>query len=432
MRNKDFNYISLLDQFQYDEYITEVRRVLDKFAVVCPCVNFYDVNFHKISGELCGILKDMAKDHDKFYINLMMKNFNPKKTIEKTLFFNSYSYGLSFNKNYSEKELIDSFMRYYMVLKGYQNGNHDSFSCLVDDVSSFKVNYSSEIYPKILSKTFNRVSGVIDKIVSSQYYSEMPNSRRLLERIFEKFVRCDSFLDSLYNEYNPKLEVFIDADLLGVDKKKACMMFDKMVKDFMTDSKYCENYFYSKILIYGNRFEFINSNLIELEGNYSIRKSIFERIKDLNINMFKDLNRNSSEDSFVSCMKVVFNSDSYYELLSKLNCLKEASRLYKIDSKKEAFELLKQLDSFRHKKKYNDEVVSYPENCMNRVEKPKTIFRREKELYGRIDDSISYEFMEKLHYDVDDVDTMISETDAVINKNQLFRLIKKKFNRKRK
>ena len=149
------------------------------------------------------------------------------------------------------------------------------------------------------------------------------------------------------------------------------------------------------------------------------------------MNMFDDLNKNCSEDSFVCCMEIVFDSDSYHELLSKLSCLQEAGKLYEMKSKKEAFEKIKELDFPNHKKKYNGEIVSYPENCMNKVEKPKTLFRREKELYGRIDDSISYDFMEELHYNVDDVDTMISETDSVINKSDLFRLIKRKVNRRK-
>ena len=420
----DYNY------FIYSEYIRDVRRLLDSYANICPCTNFYDINFHKISGELCSILEDMAKDSDKSYIDSVMRGLKPKSITEDSSFYRRYSY--PFNTSYLERDLIEHFMKYYMVLKGYQKGNFESFNCLVNDVSSFDVSRVGQVYPKILSKTFNRVSEIVDRIVGCEYYKDMPNSRRLLERIYEKFSRCDAFLDDLYHEYNPKLEVFVDADLLKIDKKKACMMFDKMVKDFQTDSKYCENYFYSMILIPGDRFEFVNSKLIELEGNYSIRKSIFERIKNLNMNMFDDLNKNSSEDSFISCMEIVFNSDSYYELLSKLSCLQESSRLYEMESKKEAFEKIKELDSIKHKKKYNGEVVSYPENCMNRVEKPKTIFRREKELYGRIDDSISYEFMEELHYNVDDVDTMISETDSIINKNDLFRIIKRKVKRKSK
>lgn len=422
-------FYSDYDSFMYSEYIRDVRRLLDGYANICPCTNFYDINFHKISGELCSILEDMSKNPDKSYIDIMMRCFNPKNVIEESIVFGTYR--ATFTRGYFERDLIERFMKYYIVLKGYQNGNLENFTSLVNDVSGFNVNRTGQVYPKILSKTFNRVSNIIDRIVSSEYYSEMPNSRRLLERIYEKFSRCDAFLDDLYHEYNPKLEVFDDAELLKVDKKKACMMFDKMVKDFQPDSKYCENYFYSMILMPGNRFDFVNSNLIELEGNYSIRKSIFERIKNLNMNMFDDLNKNSSEDSFVSCMEIVFDSDSYHELLSKLSCLQEAGKLYEMKSKKEAFEKIKELDFPNHKKKYNGEIVSYPENCMNKVEKPKTLFRREKELYGRIDDSISYEFMEELHYNVDDVDTMISETDSVINKSDLFRLIKRKVNRRK-
>ena len=419
----DYNY------FTYSEYIRDVRRLLDGYANICPCTNFYDINFHKISGELCGILEDMSKNPDKSYIDLVMRCFKPNNIIEESIICGIYR--VSFTRDYFDRDLIDSFIKYYMVLKGYQSGNFENFNCLVNDVLGFKVGRTGQVYPKILSKTFNCVSDIIDRIVSCEYYSEMPNSRKLLERIYEKFSSCDSFLDDLYHEYNPKLEVFTDADLLKIDKKKTCMMFDEMVKDFNPNSKYCENYFYSMILIPGNRFEYVNSNLIKLEGNYSIRKSIFERIKGLNMNMFDYLNDNSSDDSFISCMSIVFDSDSYYELLSKLSLLQEASKLYEMDSKKEALEQIKELDSRNHKKKYNGEVVSYPENCMNRVEKAKTIFRREKELYGRIDDSISYEFMEELHYTVDDVDTMISKTDAIINKSDLFRLIKRKVNKRK-
>lgn len=423
MLYNDYNY------FVYSEYIRDVRTLLDKFANICPCTNFYDINFHKISGELCKILEDMSKDEDKSYIDLVMRSLKPKNIIEDVSFYNRYSY---FNRGFSERDLIENFMKYYMVLKGYEYGNRDNFSCLLNDVLSFDVNRYGETYPKILSKTFNRVSGIIDRIVGCEYYKDMPNSRRLLERIFEKFVRCDAFLDDLYNEYNPKLLVFTDAELLGENQEKAAMMFDKMVKDFNSDSAYCDNYLYSTILIFGDRFEYVNSNLLSLEGNYFIRKSIFERIGSLNMNLFESLNKDSEEDIFISCMKVVFDSDSYHELLSKLNDLSEAGKLFDEGKTIESLNLLKDLRSAKHKKIYNGEVVTYPNNCMNMVEKPKTIFRREKELYGRIDDSISYEFMEELHYQTRDIDSMISDTDLVINKNNLFRMIKRKTKRKNK
>ena len=417
MLYNDYNY------FVYSEYIRDVRRILDKYANICPCTNFYDINFHKISGELCSILEDMSKEEDKSYIDLVMRSFKPN---------NFYDRYYLFNRSFSERDLIKNFMMYYMILKGYKYGNRDNFSCLVNDVLSFDVKGYGETYPKILSKTFKRVSVIVDRIVGCEFYKDMTNSRRLLEIIFEKFVKCDEYLDGLYDEYNPKLEVFVDAELLGIDKRKAAMMFEKLVKDPYSNSAYCDNYLYSTILIFEDRFEYVNSRLIDLEGNFFIRKSIFEHIRSLNMNLFETLNKDSEDDSFISCMKIVFDSDSYHELLSKLNDLNEAGKLFEEGKIVESLEFIKELRSDKHKKVYNGRVVAYPDNCMNMVEKPKSIFRREKELYGRIDDSISYEFMEELHYRVDDVDTMISETDSIINKNDLFRIIKRKVKRKSK
>ena len=39
MLYNDYNY------FVYREYIRDVRRILDKYANICPCTNFYDINF---------------------------------------------------------------------------------------------------------------------------------------------------------------------------------------------------------------------------------------------------------------------------------------------------------------------------------------------------------------------------------------------------
>ena len=72
-------------------------------------------------------------------------------------------------------------------------------------------------------------------------------------------------------------------------------------------------------------------------------------------------------------------------------------------------------------------MVAYQNNCINFIEKPKTIFRREKELYARIDNSISYDFMEELHYKCSDVESMMSDTDFVINReNKFFKKLKRK------
>lgn len=114
--------------------------------------------------------------------------------------------------------------------------------------------------------------------------------------------------------------------------------------------------------------------------------------------MFDELDAPVGEDSLITCLNNVFDSDSYQEMISKLNCLKEASSLYEKGDRVEAFKCISHLDSEKHKKVYSGECVTYSNNALNQVEKPKSLFRREKELYTRIDPSISYSFMEELHY----------------------------------
>lgn len=412
----------------YSHYINDVHKVLDSFAKICPCTNFYDINFYKINDELCSILDEMANNSDDRYIKTVMNYFNPKVLLVNE--FNSSCHGFySVLKDSHERGLISNFLKFYMILKGYQKGDLANFHTLISNVFMFEAGTFGEVNPIVVSRTFKDFRLVIDNIVGNKYYLEMANSNDALKKLFYKLVRGDNQLNDIYEDCNSKLKVFDD---LSDDPRKASLMFDKMMKDFGEKSKFSQSYFYSSILKDGERFEFVNSNLIKLEGNYFIRKSIFSYIKDLNSDMFNELNQNDYEDSFINCMSIVFNSDSYFELLSKLRCLNDACKLYCDGSKKESFECLKNLDSLEHKKRYNGEVVSYSDNSLNMVEKPDAIFRREKELYSRIDSSISYEFMEELHHSVDDVDTMISETDSVINKTSLVRFIKRKVNKNRK
>lgn len=403
--------------FVYDTYLDNVREMLKLYTSITPSYTCFDVNFTKITNQLYRILVDMRDNPDKRFINRLMSSV---ANVDDYYFCSSMS--IYYPSWYRKRDLIGNFLKCYIALKAYEahKDNYDNYNCLLYDLSSCKAKDYDEVYLNILSNNFKCVKDIIDVIVTNKYYKDMPNSRMFLSVIFKEFVDCNHCLDDFNKEYGSCGDVFKDSLEEGIDFLRASQIFDSLLERKpwrLVDDK---TYLYSKILLFGDRFEYVNKRLVEIENNSFIRKDIFNYIKDLNIDLFKELNINSYEDSFITCMNIVFDSDSYFELVSKLKSLNDASKLYESGDKKQAFELVKDLDNLKHKKSYGGEVVTYPNNCLNRIDKPRTIFRREKELYERIDSSISYEFMEEAHSNSSNLEGFMNDIDTNINKGIKF------------
>ena len=105
----------------------------------------------------------------------------------------------------------------------------------------------------------------------------------------------------------------------------------------------------------------------------------------MDIDFFDELNKdlNDSNDSFITLMKIAFDSDSYHELGSKLNDIIKASKLYKTN-KSEALKVIEELQTKKHKEVIDGIVVAYSDNSINKIDKPKTIFERMLALYRHI------------------------------------------------
>lgn len=415
-------------EVDYETYLVDVRNMFNLYNMITPNYTCFDVNFTKITNELYSILVDMRHNPDKRFINRLMSNVLKIDDY----YFCSSKYFLS---RYKKRELIGNFLKCYIALKGYEahKDNYDSYDCLLYDLSSFTIRNIKDVFTNILSNNFKAVQEMIDVIITNENYKEMPNSRKFLNKIFDEFVDCDHYLDDFNKKYQHIFSIFKEAAEIGCDFLRTTQIFDKLLDRKLWTSVYDDTYLYSKILLFGNRFEYVNEKLIEVEGNSFVRKDIFEYIKPLSVDLFNDLNVDSYEDSFIACMNIVFDSDSYFELISKLKSLNDASKLYEDGDRKSSFELVKDLDSLNHKKKYCDEVVSYPNNCLNRVEKPKAIFRREKELYERIDSSISYDFIETSHFDYRSLDDVMNDIDITISKGIKFiRKLKRNWNNRNK
>lgn len=417
-------------EISYDRYLYDVRELLKLYNNITPNYTCFDINFTKITNELYSILEDMRHNPDKRFIDRLMSTI-----VKLDDYYICSSMSIYYPSKYRKRDLIGNFLKCYMALKGYQShkNSYDDYNCLLCDISSFKVKVTGEVFSNILSNNFKCVKDIVDVIVTNKYYKDMANSRRFLSVVFKEFVDCNHYLDDFKKEYGYCLDVFKDSLEEGIDFLRASQIFDSLLERkpwCLVDDK---TYLYSKILLFGDRFEYVNKRLIEIEDNSFIRKDIFNYIKTLNIDLFKELNSSNYEDSFIACMNIIFDSDSYFELVSKLNSLNDASELYASGDKKQAFELVKDLDNLNHKKNYGGELVTYPNSCLNRVEKPKAIFRREKELYERIDSSISYEFMEGLHSNYRGLEEVMNDIDTSINKGIKFiRKLRRNWNNRNK
>ena len=81
---------------------------------------------------------------------------------------------------------------------------------------------------------------------------------------------------------------------------------------------------------------------------------------------------------------IVFDSDTYKELMNKLNVLKEAHDKY-VSGNKDTSYLLDELSDKRHKDSFGKIIISYESSSNNKIDKPNTIDKRMKNLYKKYD-----------------------------------------------
>lgn len=354
--------------------------------------------FVNITNELMSSLEKMSLSSDKRFINLLIDNLRCQDYID-DLNDDSYS---------------SLFLKTYIVLMGYKvhYDDFDTYKVLVEDVGAWDNNKNFLSF----ANGFRSLKRFIDFIIENKCYKEMPNLRRTLYDVYSCFSVYSNHLVDYYEVLDLYNTIYKDAEEACCDVYDVSMIVDILLGDMFTLKN---DYFYCKSLLLNGRFEYLNDKLIEIEDRYCIREDIFSYIKDLSVDLFNELNSNSKYDSFISCFDKVFDSDSYYELLSKLNLLKEASNLYEDGQKELAFYCIKKLDSLDHKKVYNGEFISYPVNCMNRVSKPKTIYEREEYLYSVLDSSLSYGFMDEVYFNADSIDKLVDDIDSAVERENL-------------
>ena len=324
---------------------------------------------------------------------------------------------------YSDYGIYKYVFNIYTILREYSINPDDkeSFKMIVDDLSSlfitsiFDTNKHVSYVWGADRPNFHTKQDVIDFLLQIPDYKSNPKIRKEIKKVLDEinYVYEDSLLKGYKMMCDNLIEFYEEIDKL---KKKGRNIspstIDYLEEEIMsnvTNAKLFENsykekrrqvrfetIYYAPILLEAERYIFLKNTLTEIEEKTEIHDDILNHIKEMNPNFFEYLNKeNPQQDSFITCMTIVLDSDTYYEIKSKLNDLIKASKIYEEDEK-EALKLISELNSVKHKEVIDGIVMSWPENNnINKVEKPKQIIERMMKLHQTIPDAPNDEFYYK-------------------------------------
>lgn len=356
----------------YDNYYKKIEKIVED--------EYSYINNNKISGSGIIIRKD-----------LILRNFKELgMNKEFREFFTSY-----YDKN---KDNI-SFTNLYIIALAflYQRDNLNNFKAILED-SNVYINSSYTDFTKEYDFDL-----YLFYLLSMVNYKSASNLRCVFRMFVEEFDGNVSDLDKKVIDEDGYISEEELEELIGEKNK---FFFEAISGNER------------------NRINFITDNLLLIEDNELIRKDIFEKIENLSVRFFKEVDNSNKSDFFIECMKIVFDSDTYIEMNNKLNLLKEASLVYEEGNKEKALEIVKGIGDISHKEVLNDRVVGYPSGSINMIIKPKKIIERMKELYPKFDDSISYEFLDDVHSNANNYSDILDVTER--KRNSLIGRIKQK------
>ena len=321
------------------------------------------------------LIRDMYYNSDKRFFDLYKDKLVSKLGLDR----------VARTRN-SGSERFKYFSSLYGFLEAYRHNkdDYDNFEAICDDV----IFSSNNIVFSDIRKRY------IDVVVRNKNYKNLPELRRFFKDVVLKEDEKD-----LYNlmPFYKSMFKLVDKVCDGEFKDERFKVANEVIKRAIDkdDKGYRVDLLYDDILLFGDRFSYFNDKLMGIEDNQFIREEIFSRVKGLNDEMFSYLNiiLDDNDDSFKICMDCVFDSDTYREMLNKLDVLDKASFEYSLSNHGKAYLIIRNLNGEQHKEKINGDVVGYNKGCV----KPEKMIERMKDLYSKVDDSKSSDFISRIH-----------------------------------
>ena len=377
-----FIYHTIYEEYQ-KKFNEGLRGTLESYNTKYTISFIYNEFIGKNNG-LLSILFDMYNNEDQRFAQKFYQKVNiPIDLLENNIKQDTNVYQYIYN--------LHTMLKAYE----YNKNNFENFSAIIDD-AAYTFPKNRQFMEKVkVKEIWTKKKKLINEIIRVKYYFENDLLRNLLKKVIEEFEECYS--EEKYEWLNSICTLLkeLDDDIIIMTKLVGNKIDDKLEKDIISDISSLlrgnlspgEGPLYARNLLIGNRYYVLKEEISSVLPEH--RKEVFEYLKDLNIDMFEELNKEEDGDSFNKCIKIIFDSDTYHELLEKLNTIKMASNEYE-NNKELALNLLKDLTSDKHKEVINDITISYPKDSINKINKPRTIAQRMTELYkqnGLIDEN---------------------------------------------
>ncbi|MBE6151061.1 MAG: hypothetical protein E7162_04545 [Firmicutes bacterium] len=391
----------------FDEEANDFFKIGEKDKgknIVAAQKNMFKYYVHDEDGILDNLIK-ITKDNPEYF----------------TYFYHKIEPFLEMAENgiYSEYGIYKYVFNIYTILRFYSmyKEDFDGFKMITDDLSTLFITSLLNIDRSISyiwgadKPNFYTKMDVIEALLSLPNYKTNEKIREEIKKVLDEINYI--YEDNLLKEYKRMSETLISL-YQAVDelKEKGYIVkpevIDKLEDEIMYNVKngkingdYSEKRRYAgtnivlfiPLFLIQERYEIFKEMLNKKEDNQYIQNDILSYIKKMDPSFFDFLNQKMDvEDSFISCMNIVLDSDTYHEVASKLDDVVKASKLYKEDEQA-SLELISALKSTRHKEVIDGVVMHWPENNnINKTNKPEKIIDRMRLLQKTLEFAPSDEF----------------------------------------
>ncbi len=362
----------------YHDAIYQTSRQIDKYEIVS--------RFNALKKELFS----KFIESDDGVLDILFEMLNDEDNRFKDKFFESVEVSIDILKrkvSSSSSSYLYAF-NIYTLLKAYEQNkdNYHNFEKILDDVVFLFI--PNEEMPNIsYTSNYMEKKSLIDSIVKIADYKELKSLQNLLKKVLNGITKRNSEtevarLNEMFNMYHEFYSDIRKLTRLGYNisedlKVEIADDISLLVHDDLLPGIYP---YYNGSLLLENRYKYFKEKIRVVNPHY--RKEVFEFIKKLTPGIFE--NKIDETDSFEKYMDIVFDSDTYKELMNKLNVLKEAHDKY-VSGNKDTSYLLDELSDKRHKDSFGKIIISYEGSSNNKIDKPNTIDKRMKNLYKKYD-----------------------------------------------
>ena len=333
-----------------------------------------DIFITFVNGKM-GIIEtlfDMCKCNDRRFANKFFESVDmPIK-----MFRDGISYDTS---------PIAYIFNLYTMLTAYRmyKGDYASFVAVIEDS---KYSFSEEKNDNNKENYYGDKKRMIDSILENNDYHNLTGLRMLLRNLLFSFKK--RWGDKEKDRYNEALRYHSKLNSAIIQAKKEGKNFsEETVAKIISDiALFCDNkrinqsnpeMYFERVLLFNNRYQFINERLPKLDNSISFKKQVAGYIANMDIEFFEYVNGLNIyyDDSFVEMMKIVFDSDSFKSVFSRLSAITRASQCYIDGNREEMLQILKELPSSKHSS-YDDGIEVKLKQENNNNTKPESISER--------------------------------------------------------